>query len=943
MAERPVVAISSTALDLPEHRREAAAACLSVECVPKMMEHLPAVDADAIQASLALVDKADVYLGVFAYRYGYIPKGHELSITEMELQRAKQRKLPCLIFLIHEDHPVTGKDVETGDSAEKLKALKTQLGTERVVAFFSSPADLRAKVLQSLVALREQLREEANEGAKVGESTGSGVDRPPPSIENNPYRSLSAFQEADASVFYGRGALVRETLATFYGLIDPKGSAKVRLLAILGPSGSGISSFARAGLVAQLNQKASDQQSNLRVFTFVPGEHPMGTLTQLIRKVCGDQHEPLTQTAEVTHQDSNRDQPFPSPLTPLPAGGPQQLVLLVDQFEEVYSLCSDEAEQNAFINALVTATTEPKGRVSLILTMRSDFLGETQRHAELNTAIAKHALIVPAMSAEDLRLAITEPAKRAGHPIDENTVGHLIDETIGREGVLPLLQFVLSAIWQGMASGIAPADTLTKLGGVGGALANRAEELYQALTQQDRQIARRAFLGMVHLGEGAQDTRRRVPVAKLVASDNADQVLEVLNQFAQSERRLVTLSGEAEQRVAEVTHEALFSHWSRLQHWLSKGRDDIRFQRRLEDAADEWYPQRKDPTATGLLWRPPLLSLLSDYHETHRSDMRKEDLAFYETSKDAYQREIDKEQARTRLLRISAITMAIVAALAIGVSGFFAFATIHGLDPGETVTALMIRAGLKPVPEPNMIRIEGKAPFPASFTMGSDSSNADNDDRLAHNVTIKASFAIGQYEVTFEQYDAFVEATHGTNVPDDEGWGRGSRPVINVSWDDAQAYAKWLSTVTGKAYRLPTEAEWEYAARAGTKTQYWWGDEMKPGMAVCGGCDSEWEGKAEGSQTTQVDDPNFKANKLGLYHTAGNVWEWVEDCWHANYQGASDDGSARLEANGGDCALRVIRGGSWFNNPWILRSAYRFGWITGLRDDYRGFRLAQDL
>ncbi len=952
MAKRPVVVISSTALDLPEHRREVMAACLSLDCVPKMMEHLPAVDADAIQASLALVDQADIYIGVFAYRYGYIPEDHAISITEMELRRAEERHLPCLIFLIHEDHPVTGKDFETGIGAEKLESLKARLGSDRVAAFFRSPADLRAKVLQSLVALRDKLRDETREDTGSGPTTGDEVDRPPPSIENNPYRSLSAFQEEDAPVFYGRDALIRETLATFYGLIDPKGTAQVRLFAILGPSGSGKSSFARAGLAAQLNRKARDHQTDLRVFTFIPGEHPMAALTGLIRIVFGGEPSPPSQAAEEADHDNERKEPFPSPLTSLPAGGPSWLVLLVDQFEEVYSLCGNEGEQNAFVNALVTAASAPQGRISVILTMRSDFLGETQRHAKLNTAIAQHALIVPALSAEDLRFAITEPAKRAGHPIDEKTVGRLIDQTIGREGVLPLLQFVLSAIWQGMATGITPADTLTKLGGVGGALASHAEDLYQALTEQDQQIARRAFLGMVQLGEGAQDTRRRVPVAKLVASDNADQVREVLDRFAQPGRRLVTLSSEADQPVAEVTHEALFSHWGTLQRWLGEGRDDIRFQRRLEEAVDEWQEKNKPP---GLLWRPPLLSLLRGYHKKHSGDMRKEDLAFYQASEEAHQREIDREQARTKLLRNVAIAMGIVAAVAAGVGGFFAFATVHGLDPGEAVTALKIRAGLKSIPVPEMIPIRpGEGEFPASFLMSSGRLDIDFG-RSTHLVTIKKPFAIGRHEVTFAQYAAFVKGTTGAKHPDDEGWGRADRPVINVSWDDAQAYAKWLSTVTGEQYRLPTESEWEYAARACKRSEpecltwdYWWGNDVdKDGRfwANCKGCNATWDGKDEGSRTAAVNDGAFEPNGFGLYHTAGNVWEWVEDCWHVDDSGASrpNVGEAWLEGDGGDCGRRVLRGGSWVDGPGALRSALRSGFFTGDRVDYLGFRLAQDL
>ncbi|MDJ0807623.1 MAG: SUMF1/EgtB/PvdO family nonheme iron enzyme [Gammaproteobacteria bacterium] len=209
----------------------------------------------------------------------------------------------------------------------------------------------------------------------------------------------------------------------------------------------------------------------------------------------------------------------------------------------------------------------------------------------------------------------------------------------------------------------------------------------------------------------------------------------------------------------------------------------------------------------------------------------------------------------------------------------------------------------------------------------------------AHQVEIGRPFAMGRYEVTFEEYDRFAEAT-GQELPDDRGWGRGKRPVIHVSWKDAQAYAAWLSQQTGKRYRLPTEAEWEYAARAGTTSRYWWGDEFSQDKRIwanCNGCGGEWDDK----QTAPVG--SFPANPFGLQDTAGNVWEWVEDCWHGNYQNAPQDGSAWLEADGGTCALRVMRGGSWGGIPGGLRSADRGRYVSSLRNSALGFRLVQDL
>ena len=192
-----------------------------------------------------------------------------------------------------------------------------------------------------------------------------------------------------------------------------------------------------------------------------------------------------------------------------------------------------------------------------------------------------------------------------------------------------------------------------------------------------------------------------------------------------------------------------------------------------------------------------------------------------------------------------------------------------------------------------------------TFLMGSPENEKERfeDEVPQHEVTLEKPFALGKYPVTFEDYDRFAKAPE-RGKPGDEGWGRGRRPVINVSWKDAAAYAEWLSEQTGKRYRLPSEAEWEYAARAGTTTAYWWGNEIGQNRANCDGCGSQWDNK----QTAPVG--SFKPNAFGLYDTAGNVWEWVQDCWNENYAGAPTDGSAWEE---GDCSQRVLRGGAWFN------------------------------
>ena len=224
---------------------------------------------------------------------------------------------------------------------------------------------------------------------------------------------------------------------------------------------------------------------------------------------------------------------------------------------------------------------------------------------------------------------------------------------------------------------------------------------------------------------------------------------------------------------------------------------------------------------------------------------------------------------------------------------------------------------------------------PGRFRMGCVSGdNCGTNELPAHEVSV-ASFALSKYEVTFEEYDRFARDT-SRRRPDDHGWGRGRRPVIDVSWDDAVAFAAWLSAETGAPYRLPSEAQWEYAARAGTTTPYSWGQEIGRNRANCVGCGSRWDDE----RTAPVG--SFPANGWGLHDMSGNVDELVQDCWHRNYAGAPRDGSAWTR--GGNCGIRMYRGGSWLS-PFVssLRSSDRNLRNADLRDYSVGFRVARTL
>ncbi|MBR0842508.1 SUMF1/EgtB/PvdO family nonheme iron enzyme [Bradyrhizobium liaoningense] len=221
------------------------------------------------------------------------------------------------------------------------------------------------------------------------------------------------------------------------------------------------------------------------------------------------------------------------------------------------------------------------------------------------------------------------------------------------------------------------------------------------------------------------------------------------------------------------------------------------------------------------------------------------------------------------------------------------------------------------VHEPEMIAIRG-----GSFAMG---SNDDPTERPVHQVSIKP-FSIGKYPVTVQEWNECATAKACSFTAS----GKDDAPVSNVSWTDAQQYAAWLAQATKKSYRLPSEAEWEYAARGGTQTKYWWGDKLQPGMAGCKDC-----GEIAAEQPAKVG--SFKPNPFGLYDMGGGVDQWVADCWHRTYQGAPADGSAWIS---GDCPSHVLRSGSWKNDSRYVRPSNRDGYDTNVRYPTHGFRVA---
>ncbi|MBW4515909.1 MAG: WD40 repeat domain-containing protein [Timaviella obliquedivisa GSE-PSE-MK23-08B] len=453
----------------------------------------------------------------------------------------------------------------------------------------------------------------------------SQLDRPCPvetqpstsKIGANPYQGLLAFQETDGDRFFGREkeiAILWEKLSKLH-----EATTVTSILPIFGPSGSGKSSLARAGLIPELARQPLPGRDRARVAILVPGTYPLEALAIALARVATNDLTPVTKTREFVAElaqanSSGKYDGLRRIINVLPETDVSPLILLVDQFEEIYTLCKKSVERDRFIENLLEAAQEESQQVLIVITLRSDFLGEIQKHPELNHLFSRQGFLVPAMNEAELRQIIAKPAELAGHPLDEATIYLLVEDTEGREGALPLLQCALTCIWKGLAKGITPAQTLEQIGGVGGALAGEAQEVYDSLSLPEQAIARRLFLGLVQLDEGTRDTRRRVTIDYLIShQDNPEQVKQVINQFSEPEVRLITCSTRHNGiETAEITHEALFDHWQLLNQWIEQSRSDLRFQRRLEDDAEYW---EQNGRPEGCLWRPPELDMLRQHQE----------------------------------------------------------------------------------------------------------------------------------------------------------------------------------------------------------------------------------------------------------------------------------------------------------------------------------------
>jgi len=449
----------------------------------------------------------------------------------------------------------------------------------------------------------------------------TGTEAPTPG--EPPFKGLQYFDEVDCDLFFGRELLTAK-------LMDRLQEARF-LSVIIGASGSGKSSLVRAGLIPALKKK---QSADWQIHVITPTAHPLETLaTELTRGF-----ESVTVTATLI-DDLIQD---PRSLSLFLARGSSKKhnLLVIDQFEELFTLCRDEFEREAFIDNLLTALHQSKDTFTLVLTLRADFYAHLAQYPELREAVAKHQEYIGPMSMEELRRAIEEPA-RLGHWAFEPGLVDLILRDVGDEpGALPLLSHALLETWKRRAGHTLTLQGYADAGGVHGAIAHTAERVYQSLSAEEQRIARDIFLRLTELGEGTEDTRRRASFNELMSDIEAtDEVRKVLNVLADA--RLVTLSEET----AEVAHEALIREWPTLRVWLNQDREGLQIHRRLTEASHEWQLLERDE---GVLYRGAQLAQGREWSALHPNVLNASEKGFLEASNAWEQNQIAEREAQQR-------------------------------------------------------------------------------------------------------------------------------------------------------------------------------------------------------------------------------------------------------------------------------------------------------
>ena len=753
----------------------------------------------------------------------------------------------------------------------------------------------------------------------------------------SPYRGLTAMQETDSDYFFGRK---RETVEVLSVLAEAPNSLPI----LLGNSGVGKSSVAQAGVVAALKRQAWPEgdagmppawppafhcSRQWCFLTIRPGAEPLKALVEpFLQTWQYDTTDPAWEERRSGWINRLLDGKATLPglldaterrYSELGQSHPPAFFLYVDQSEELY-VRAEERHQRRCSELFAAALTDPRLRV--MMSMRSDFLGYLQSDAPLFNA--RRQIDVPPLREAALREVVSRPAELLSARFETQELVDIItrrtaEDSIKDVGALPLLSYTLDDMWKEM---VRRGDGTLRLPAqsfeLGGVLVDRANTFLATHPGDEAALRRILTLRLATVRDDGEPTRRRASRSEF--SPDEWRLVTALADYPN--RLLVTVTPAAGETYAEVAHEAIFRRWDKLREWIAAEREFLAWRSGLEAARRAWNDTPDGAKNEALLMGLPLANAQS-WLAKRAGDISEIDSNFIVLSRKAAQR----RQRRVQTL-VGALALTVIMVLVGWLNQSYLrermnwFTTMRPYMLAQiqpyVLTADAERA-LKPNDSfrecakdcPEMIVVPN-----GEFIMGSpqEENGRGGNEGPQHRVIFAKPFAVSKFEVTFEEWDACV-AVGGCVHVSDSGMGRSIKPVINVSWNEAQQYVAWFTKMTGQTYRLLSEAEWEYAARANSDRAYSWGDEIGKDNANCDRCGSQWDKR----ETAPVG--SFPANAFGLHDMHGNVWEWVEDPWHDSYEGAPTDGSPWVKD--ADATRRIVRGGSWYGIPEVLRAAVR--------------------
>ncbi|MCA9889924.1 MAG: WD40 repeat domain-containing protein, partial [Anaerolineae bacterium] len=485
----------------------------------------------------------------------------------------------------------------------------------------------------------------------------------------NPYKGLRAFERGESQDFFGREEFVQRLVWRMQEA-DPY----QRFLAVVGPSGSGKSSVARAGLLPALVKNAIAGSDHWFSIDMIPGDSPFDALETALTRIAADQAMNLREHLNRDERGLVRAADLILPKDK------SQLLLLIDQFEEVFTLVTNEDQRRRFLDLLLATVTAPHSRVRIVATLRADFYDRPLQYPKFGEMLRARMETILPLTAQGIERAIVGPVERLGMVFEEGLVAQIVSETTYQAGALPLLQFALTALFDLRDGHKLTHEAYQQIGGVGGALANRIEDIYRQLDPEAQEAVRQLFLRLVTLGEGVEDTRRRVPRSELVAVSNDADLMEDLIDFLAQERFLALDNDPATRApMVEVAHEAILREWERLRAWINDSRAELRMHRELARLAEDW--QKADQESSYLL-RGARLNQFETWARATNLSLTPAERNFLEVSQQVRDANLAEEQLRQqhevtleeRAKRVLQILSVVLLLAAIGGLALAAFA-----------------------------------------------------------------------------------------------------------------------------------------------------------------------------------------------------------------------------------------------------------------------------